>query len=191
MGLVAGYFGAFRDTLIMRFIDVLLSFPSLILAISIGAIVGPGVVNVMIAVGIHSIPVFARLARASTQQISAQDYVMAARSLGASNVRIIFSHILTNIAASLFVIWTLRMGLVVLVASSLSFLGLGVQPQTPEWGAILSESRQSLRTSPQLVYYAGLAIVGLAIGLNLLGDALRDTLDPRLRGIIGRRSSTM
>jgi peptide/nickel transport system permease protein len=189
LGLIAGYCGGLWDAMIMRFIDVMLSFPSLILAIAVAAVIGPGLINVMIAVGIYSIPVFARLSRASTQQICAQDYVTAAHSLGASGSRIIVLHVLPNIAPSLFVVWTIRMGLVVLTAAALSFLGLGVQPPAPEWGAILSQSRDYLRLSPQLVYYPGLAIVGLAMGFNLFGDALRDALDPRMRGIIGKRYS--
>jgi ABC-type dipeptide/oligopeptide/nickel transport system permease subunit len=171
----------------MRLVDVLLSFPSLILAIAVAAIVGPGVVNVIIAVGVYSIPMFARIARVSTQQVSSKDYVRAAQSIGASNLRIIRLDILPNVMPSLLAVWTLRMGLVVLVASSLSFLGLGVQPPTPEWGSMLSHSRDYLMISPQLVYLPGLAILGLAMGFNLFGDALRDVLDPRMRGVVGKR----
>ena len=185
LGMLAGYYGRAADTIIMRLVDVLLSFPSLILAMVIAAIVGAGVWNVAIAVGVYSIPVFARLSRVVTQQVKMRDFVIAARSLGASDWRILRLHVLPNIAVSLSVVWTIRMGFVILVAASLSFLGLGVQPPVPEWGSMLSSAREFLRSSPGLAVYPGLAIVGLTLGFNLLGDAVRDALDPRLRGIIG------
>jgi peptide/nickel transport system permease protein len=187
LGLTAGYYGGWWDTVAMRFIDLVLSFPSLIVAIAIAIVVGHGVANVIVAVGIYSVPMFARLARSSTQQVRAHEYVVAARSLGASDARVIARYIFPNITASLFVVWTLRMGLVVLTASTLSFLGLGVQPPTPEWGAMLSTAREHLRTSPGLAVYPGLAILGLAMGFNLLGDAMRDVLDPRMRGRLGQQ----
>ena len=185
LGMLAGYYGRAADTIIMRLVDVLLSFPSLILAMVIAAIVGAGVWNVAIAVGVYSIPVFARLSRVVTQQVKMRDFVIAARSLGASDWRILRLHVLPNIAVSLSVVWTIRMGFVILVAASLSFLGLGVQPPVPEWGSMLSSAREFLRSSPGLAVYPGLAIVGITLGFNLLGDAVRDALDPRLRGVIG------
>ncbi len=187
LGLISAYYARVVDMLIMRFVDILLAFPSLILAIAVAVIIGPGALNIGIAIGIYSIPVFARLARTLTQQVLAQQYVTAARCLGASDLRIMVYHIFPNILPSLFVIWTLRAGIVVLVAASLSYLGLGVQPPQPEWGSMLATSREYMRMAPQLIYYPGLAIVGLVLSFNLLGEALRDTLDPRLRGLIGSR----
>jgi len=189
LGLTAGFYGRWWDAATMRLIDLVLSFPSLILAIAIAIVVGQGVVNLILAVGVYSVPVFARLARISTQQVRAQEYVLAARSTGASDLRVIARYVVPNIAASLLVVWTLRMGLVVLTASALSFLGLGVPPPTPEWGAMLAPAREYLRTSPGLMVYPGLAIVGLAMGFNLLGDAMRDVLDPRMRGRMGQQYS--
>ena len=181
LGIVAGFRGRWWDTAIMRFMDVLLAMPGFLLAIAIIAALGAGTVNVVIAVGIFSIPAFARVARGSTLSVKQQDYVLAARALGASDGAIMWQHVLPNVAPPLVVQTTLRLATAILTASGLSFLGLGPQPPTPEWGAMLSTGRNFITSSPQLATIPGLAILLVAMGFNLLGDGLRDALDPRLK----------
>jgi peptide/nickel transport system permease protein len=181
LGIVAGYRGGWWDTLIMRLMDVLLAMPGFLLAIAIIAALGAGTLNVVIAVGIFSIPAFARVARGSTLSVKQQDYVLAARALGASDGTIMWQHVLPNVAPPLVVQTTLRLATAILTASGLSFLGLGPQPPTPEWGAMLSTGRNFITSSPQLATIPGLAILLVAMGFNLLGDGLRDALDPRLK----------
>jgi peptide/nickel transport system permease protein len=181
LGIVAGFFGGWTDTLIMRVMDVLLAMPGFLLAIAIIAALGAGTGNVVIAVGIFSIPAFARVARGSTLSVKQQDYVLAARALGGSPIDIMVNHILPNVTPPLVVQTTLRLATAILTASGLSFLGLGPQPPTPEWGAMLSTGRNFITSSPQLATIPGLAILLVAIGFNLLGDGLRDALDPRLK----------
>lgn len=179
-GLVAGYAGGWIDNVIMRFMDVLLAFPSLLLAIAIVTVLGPGLQNALLAIAIVAIPAYARLARASVLSIKELDYVTADRALGAKPARILFVHIFPNALTPLIVQGTLGIGTAVLDAAALSFLGLGAQPPTPEWGYILSESRSYVFTAPHLVFYPGLAIMLTVLGFNLLGDGMRDALDPRL-----------
>jgi peptide/nickel transport system permease protein len=180
-GTVSGYFGGRTDTVIMRFTDILMSIPKVVLAIAIASTLGPGLVNAMIAVAISSIPNFARVARASTLTVRDQEYIEAARAIGAGNFRIIFRHILPNILAPIIVQATLGVGISIILAASLSFLGLGVEPPTPEWGAMLSAARTFIRDEWYMVLFPGLAIMLTVLALNLLGDGLRDALDPKLK----------
>jgi ABC-type dipeptide/oligopeptide/nickel transport system permease subunit len=182
IGLIAGYAGGWVDNIIMRIMDVLLAFPSLLLAITIVTIYGPGLQNALLAISVVSIPGYARLARASVLAIKVQEFVTAERALGASHNRIMFAHILPNSITPLIVQAALGIGGAVLEASALSFLGLGAQPPTPEWGAMLAEARAYVFTAPHLVFFPGIAIMITVLGFNLLGDGLRDVLDPRLRG---------
>ncbi|MAU12064.1 MAG: diguanylate cyclase [Anaerolineaceae bacterium] len=180
LGLVAGYAGGWLDNLIMRIMDVVLAFPALLLAIAIVTILGPGLINALIAISIVAIPSYARIARASTISLKEQEYVTAERALGATPGRILFTQILPNALTPLIVQGTLGVGTAVLDAAALSFLGLGAQPPTPEWGQILSESRNYVFTSPHMVFFPGFAIMLTVLGFNLLGDGMRDALDPRL-----------
>jgi ABC-type dipeptide/oligopeptide/nickel transport system permease subunit len=183
LGLVAGYAGGWVDNVIMRTMDVLLAFPSLLLSIAIVTVLGPGLQNALLAIAIVSIPAYARLARASVLSVKEQDYITANRALGAEPMRILFRHIFPNSLTPLIVQGTLGIGTAVLDAAALSFLGLGAQPPTPEWGAILSEGRNYVFTQPHLVFFPGIAIMITVLGFNLLGDGLRDALDPRLNRI--------
>jgi ABC-type dipeptide/oligopeptide/nickel transport system permease subunit len=180
LGLVAGYASGAIDNVIMRIMDVLLAFPSLLLAIAIVTVLGPGLFNALIAIAFVTIPAYARLARASVLSIKEYEYITAERTLGAPDSRILFGHILPNALTPLIVQATLGIGTAVLDAAALSFLGLGAQPPDPEWGAMLSEARNYVFTSPHLVFFPGLAIMITVLGFNLLGDGLRDALDPRL-----------
>ena len=183
LGMVAGYQGGAVDNVIMRFMDVLLAFPSLLLSIAIVTVLGPGLQNALLAISIVSIPAYARLARASVLQIKELEYITAARTLGTPDIRILFGQILPNALTPLIVQGTLGIGTAVLDAAALSFLGLGAQPPDPEWGAILSEGRLRVFTEPHLVFFPGIAIMLTVLGFNLLGDGLRDALDPRLNRI--------
>ncbi len=180
IGLVSGYAGGWVDNAIMRLLDVVLAFPSLLLAITIVTIRGPGLENALAAIAIVSIPVYARLIRASVLSVKEMEYVLAVRSVGAGPLRILFIHIFPNTWTPIIVQGTLGIGTAVLDAAALSFLGLGAQPPIPEWGAMLSEARNYLFTSPHLVLFPGIAIMITVLGFNLLGDGLRDALDPRL-----------
>ena len=180
-GLVAGYLGGRLDNAVMAVMDVLLAVPGVLLAIAIVAVLGPGIVNVMVAVGISSVPVFARLARGSVLVVRESEYVEAVHALGGSAGRVLFQHILPNIAAPLLVMASLHMASAILTAAGLSYLGLGAQPPMPEWGAMLSRGREYLRTAPHIATYPGLAIFVSVMGFNFLGDGLRDALDPRLK----------
>lgn len=181
LGLVAGYAGGWLDEVVMRVIDVLLAFPGILLAIAMVAILGSGLVNVVIAIGFFGIPTFTRLVRGATLQAKEQVYVEAERAQGASTPRILFRHILPNIVAPIIVMSTLQIANAILTESALSFLGLGAPPPTPEWGAILSNAENDLVTLPYMGIFPGFALVVTVLGFNLLGDALRDLLDPRLR----------
>lgn len=182
LGLIAGYAGGWVDNIIMRVMDVLLAFPGLLLAITIVTIRGPGLQNALLAISIVSIPVYARLARASTLGVKEQEFITAARALGADPFRILFGQIFPNTLTPLIVQSTLGIGTAVIEAAALSFLGLGAQPPEPEWGQILAESRNYVFTSPHMVFFPGIAITITVLGFNLLGDGLRDVLDPRMRG---------
>lgn len=181
LGIVAGYYGGLMDNLIMRVMDVMLAFPGVLLAIAVVAIMGPSLGNAMVAIGIVSIPVYARIVRSSTLQVKASEYLEAARALGASDLRIILRHVLPNCMAPLIVQATLGIATAILDAAGLSFLGLGAQPPTPEWGAMLSGGRAFLRVAPWVTAFPGIAIVLLVMGFNMFGDGLRDALDPRLK----------
>lgn len=179
LGLAAGYFRGTTENVIMRVVDVMLAFPSILLAILVVAILGPSLTNAMIAVGVVVIPQYARLVRGSVLTIREQEYVLAARALGAGDFRIIRVSILPNCLAPLIVQSTLGMATAILDAAGLSFLGLGAQPPTPEWGAMLSEGRELIVKAPWILTFPGLAILTTVLGFNLLGDGLRDALDPK------------
>jgi ABC-type dipeptide/oligopeptide/nickel transport system permease subunit len=181
MGLAAGYFGGWVDALISRFVDAMLAFPSIILALIIIATLGPGIFNVMIAVGISAVPEYARLMRGSVLAVKSQPYVEAAWLVGNGPFRIMARHIFVNANAPLVVFTTLQVGNAILVGAGLSFLGLGAQPPTAEWGLMSSEGRQLLQRAWWISAFPGLAILTVVIGFNLLGDGLRAALDPKMR----------
>lgn len=180
-GLIAGYFGGWVDSTIMRLVDVLLAFPYLLLALIIVAALGPGLLNSMIAIGIVYTPQYARLIRGQVLSVKATEYVLAARAVGASGSRIMLRHILPNSFTPILVMATLQAGTVVVETAGLSFLGLGSQPPSPDWGAILSEGQGYFLTAWWIATFPGLAIFAVVLGFNLLGDALRDQFDPRRR----------
>jgi peptide/nickel transport system permease protein len=184
IGLVAGYEGGWFDTVSMRLFDALLAFPAILLAIVIVAIVGPGTVSVLLAVAIVNIPLFARLMRANVMGERGKDYVLAERALGAKPARIVFRGILPNAAATLLVQITVAIASAVLLESALSFLGLGTAPPAPSWGSMLSIGRGYLRQAPWYGIFPGIAITMLVMGLYLLGDGLRDALDPRRQKLV-------
>ena len=181
LGAASGYFGGWADLLIQRFTDILLAFPGILLALALVAALGPGLKNVIISVGITSIPGFIRLVRASVLSIRELPYVEAARALGAPSFVILFRHVIPNSLAPVIVQATLQLGFAILVAAGLGFLGLGVQPPTPEWGSMLGLSRNYIFSDQALITYPGLAIFGAVLAFNLLGDGLRDALDPRMK----------
>jgi peptide/nickel transport system permease protein len=180
LGALGGYFGGWVDNLIMRTMDVLLAFPSLLLAIAIVTVLGPGLTNALLAIGIVSIPAYARVVRASVLSVREMDYVSATRALGGNTVQILFRRILPNALTPLIVQGTLGIATAILDAAALSFLGLGAQPPMAEWGSMLGSERNQVFTAPHLVFYPGLAIMFTVLSFNLLGDGLRDALDPRL-----------
>jgi peptide/nickel transport system permease protein len=180
LGALAGYFGGWVDTIIMRVMDVLLAFPSLLLAIAIVTVLGPGLINALLAIGIVSIPAYARVVRSSVISIREMDFVSATRALGGNSYEILFKRILPNALTPLIVQGTLGIATAILDAAALSFLGLGAQPPTPEWGSMLGAERNQVFTAPYLVFYPGLAIMLTVLSFNFLGDGLRDALDPRL-----------
>lgn len=181
LGLVSGYFGGWVDIIVQRIADVMLAFPAILLALSLVAVLGVGLQNVIIAVGISVVPIFMRLARGSVLSIREQTYVEAARALGGTDVRIIRSHVLPNSLAPLIVQATLSVGITILIAAGLGFLGLGVQPPTPEWGSMLGEGRQYIFNASYMATFPGLAIAISVLAFNLVGDGLRDALDPHMR----------
>jgi peptide/nickel transport system permease protein len=183
LGTISGFFGGLCDNLIMRALDILLAFPYLLLAIAVVSAIGPGILNTTIAVGIWATPGFARIIRASVLTIKKADYVQAARALGASNGRIMLSHVIPNFISPIIVYSTLYMANAILVEAALSFLGLGVQPPTPSWGLMVSSGRDFLLSAPHVATFPGIAIMITVLGFNLLGDGLRDSLDPRLRNL--------
>jgi peptide/nickel transport system permease protein len=181
LGLVAGYYGKVLDVVILRIMDVLLAFPGILLALSIIAILGPGLQNVMIAVGIADIPLFTRVVRGSILATKYNLYVDAARVAGCRDLRIMVSHILPNALTSVIVVATLEIATAILVGGSLSFLGLGVQPPTPEWGNMVSEGREHLRDSWWVSTFPGVTIMIAVLAITVLGDGMRDALDPKQR----------
>ena len=180
IGAVSAYAGGWLDNLLMRLMDVLMAFPSLLLAIAIVSILGTGLINALLAIGIVSIPRFARLVRSTVLTVRDLEYVQAARALGASPMHILFKRILPNAITPLIVQGTLGIATAILDAAALSFLGLGAEPPRPEWGLMLGEEKNSIFSAPHLVIFPGIAIMFTVLGFNLLGDGLRDTLDPRL-----------
>jgi peptide/nickel transport system permease protein len=181
LGAFAGFYGGNVDNVIMRIMDIFLAIPSTLLAITIVAALGTSLVNVMLAIGISGIPNFARIVRAAVMSVKDQEFVESARAIGASNATIIFREIIPNCMAPIIVQATLSVASAILSTASLSFLGLGVQPPSPEWGAMLSSGRNFLRDAIHITLFPGLAIVITILALNLLGDGLRDALDPRLK----------
>lgn len=186
LGLISGYKGGLWDTVIQRVNDVLLAFPTILLAIALVAFLGQGVHSLVIAIAVSSMPVYVRLVRASVLQVVSEDYVVAARMLGLSEWRIMMKHILPNVIAPVIVQLSYHMGLAVLVASALGFLGLGVPPPTPEWGAMIGSGRIYLFSSPHIVFFPGLVISVTVIAFNMVGDGLRESLDPRVRALLRR-----
>jgi ABC-type dipeptide/oligopeptide/nickel transport system permease subunit len=184
LGALAGFMGGWLDDPIMRALDVLMAFPSLLLAIAIVSVLGPGLTNALLAIAIIEIPIYARVVRASVLSVKELDFVAASRALGASEMRILFTRILPNALTPLIVQGTLGIATAILSAAALSFLGLGAQPPIPEWGAMLGEERNSVFNAPHLVFFPGLAIMITVLSFNLVGDGLRDALDPRLSQII-------
>ena len=181
IGVIAGYYGKRIDAVLMRIMDVFLAFPGILLALGIVAILGGSIFNVVIAIAIFSVPVFARIVRGSTLAVKKLEYIDAVRALGASDSRIIIRHILPNILSPIIVQATLFIATAVLTASGLSFLGLGAQPPTPEWGAMLAAGRNYMWDYPHIALFPGLAIVSVVLAFNLLGDGLRDALDPKIK----------
>jgi glutathione transport system permease protein len=179
-GLLAGYYEGWWDRIVMRVADVLFAFPGILLAIGVVAILGNGMVNVVCAVAIFSIPAFARLVRGNTLSLKHLTYIEAARSIGASDWTIIVRHILPGTISSVVVYFTMRIGTSIITAASLSFLGLGAQPPTPEWGAMLNEARADMAMAPHIAVFPSLAFFFTVLAFNLLGDGLRDALDPKL-----------
>ncbi|MDP3983964.1 MAG: ABC transporter permease [Acidimicrobiia bacterium] len=180
IGAIAGYFGGWTDNILMRIMDVVLGFPSLILAIAIVFVLGPGIRNTLLAIAIVTIPQYARVMRASVLSIKEVDYVSASRALGASSWRVLATRVVPNALTPLVVLGTLGVATVILEAAALGFLGLGAQPPTPEWGAMLAAERARIFTAPHLMIFPGLAIMITVLGFNLMGDGLRDALDPTL-----------
>ena len=181
IGAISGYYGGRVDDWIMRVMDILLAIPPILMSISIVAALGQSMVNLLIAIGIAYVPVFARVIRSSILTVKGQEFVEAARACGTGDMRIIFRHIVPNAIGPIIVQATLAMGSAILIISSLSFMGLGIKAPSPEWGTMLAEGREQLRYNPYLVIFPGAAIALAVLSLNLLGDGLRDALDPRLK----------
>jgi peptide/nickel transport system permease protein len=180
LGSISGFFGGWVDNLIMRILDVLMAFPSLLLAITIVSVLGPGLQNALLAIAIVTIPVYARVVRSSVLSIKEMPYVAASRALGGNSLHILINRVLPNAIPPLIVTGTLGIGTAILDAAALSFLGLGAQPPMPEWGTMLGSERNQVFTAPHLVFYPGIAIMLTVLSFNLLGDGLRDAIDPRL-----------
>lgn len=181
IGVTAGYFGGIIDEVLMRITDMFLAFPSLVLAMAFAAMLGPNLTNTIIAISVISWTTYARLARAEAIKVKSMPYIEAIRSVGGGNIRIMFSHVLPMCISPVLVQLTLRMGTIILTAAGLGFLGLGVQPPTPEWGAMVSDGRSFLVDQWWISTFPGIAIALIVLGFNLLGDGIRDMLDPRLR----------
>jgi ABC-type dipeptide/oligopeptide/nickel transport system permease subunit len=180
IGAVAGFFGGWADNVLMRLMDVVLSFPSLVLAIAIVTVLGPGLINAQLAIGIVSIPIYARVMRASVLSVREADFVTASRALGESSAGILSRRILPNALTPLIVQGTLGIGGAILEVAALSFVGLGAQPPAAEWGSMIALDRSLFFSAPHLIFFPGLAITFTVLGFNLLGDGMRDALDPRL-----------
>ncbi|MCG1022617.1 ABC transporter permease [Sutcliffiella horikoshii] len=181
LGIVSGYYGRWVDSLIMRICDVLLAFPGILLALAIVSVLGASTRNVIIAVAFYAIPSFARIVRGSTLSVKKLEYIDAIKAMGAKDFRIIFKHILPNIMSPIIVQATLYIASAIITASALSFLGMGTRPPTPEWGAMLSQGRSYIAQAPHITLFPGLVILLVVIGFNLMGDGLRDALDPKAK----------
>lgn len=181
LGIVSGYYGGMIDTITMRIMDILLAFPGILLALAIVSVLGGSLINVIIAVGIFSVPAFARIVRGSTLQVKKLEYIDAVRALGASDLRIIFKHILPNILSPIIVQATMRIATAILTASGLAYLGLGAQPPAAEWGAMLSDGRAYMHNAGHMVIFPGVMIVIVVLAFNIFGDGLRDALDPKMK----------
>jgi peptide/nickel transport system permease protein len=181
LGLMAGYFGGVIDDAIMRLMDVILAFPGLILAIWMVSMLGPSLRNIVFAITFWSVPTYARLARGNTLSVREMDYITAERCIGAGHFRILYRHILPNIFAPLIVLATMNISGAIIAGASLSFLGLGVRPPTPEWGAMLSDGRGYLRNAWWIAFFPGIVITLVVLAANMVGDALRDAIDPKVR----------
>jgi ABC-type dipeptide/oligopeptide/nickel transport system permease subunit len=181
IGMLSGYFGGWTDIVLMRAMDSILSFPALVLALAVASVIGTGIKAPMIAIAVVYIPTFARITRGQVLTVRELEFVLAARTIGSDRLRIMLRHVFPNVLAPLIIQTSLSVAFAILAEASLSFLGLGVQPPTPSWGRMVSEGRQYLQDAPWMVFGPGFAIFIMVMGLNFLGDALRDALDPRLR----------
>ena len=181
LGIISGYYGGKIDTVLMRFIDILLAFPGLVLAMLISGLLGPSLVNAMIAVGIMLTPSFARVTRGSVLTVKNEPYIASAKTIGCSNLYIILKYILPNIMVPLSVLFSISLSIAILAESALSFLGLGIQPPAPSWGGMLHQGRQFMEIAPWVAVFPGLAIMIAVLSFNFLGDGLRDGLDPKLK----------
>lgn len=179
LGILGAYYGRWLEVVLMRSVDVMLTFPGVLIAFFVVAILGAGTTSLIYAVSLYSVPIFARLAYGTTKSIMTRQFIEAARTRGANDLRVMVRHILPNIFSEMVILWTLRLGVTALLVSSLSFLGLGVQPPTPEWGAMLNQGREFMRVLPSMTIIPGVAISLFIVAINLLGDGLRDAIDPR------------
>jgi len=181
LGIIAGYYGRWVDTIISRFFDIMLAFPSILLAIAIVAVLGPSLRNALIAIAIINVPNFGRLIRSKVLSVKEEEYITSARAVGLKDARILFSHILPNSMAPVIVQGTLAIATAILEAAALGFLGLGAQPPTPEWGKMLADSKNYIQSAPWTMIFPGLAIMLTVLGFNLMGDGLRDAMDPKMK----------
>lgn len=181
LGIIAGYYGRWTDTIISRIFDIMLAFPSILLAIAIVSVLGPGLENALIAIAIINVPNFGRLIRSKVLSIKEDEYIMSAKAIGMKDARILFSHILPNSMAPVIVQGTLAIATAILEAAALGFLGLGAQAPQPEWGKMLADSKSYLQSAPWTMLFPGLAIMLTVLGFNLMGDGLRDALDPKMK----------
>jgi peptide/nickel transport system permease protein len=181
LGIIAGYYGRWIDGIISRLFDIMLAFPSILLAIGIVAVLGPSLQNALIAIAVINIPNFGRLIRSRVLSIKQEEYIMAAKAIGMSDMRILFHHVLPNSMAPIIVQGTLAIATAIIEAAALGFLGLGAQPPNPEWGKMLADSKDFLTQAPWTMIFPGLAIMLTVLGFNLMGDGLRDALDPRMK----------
>lgn len=181
LGILAGYYGKWMDMIISRIFDIMLAFPSILLAIAIVAILGPSLQNALLAIAIVNIPTYGRLVRSKVLSLKSEEYITAAKAIGMKNGRILISHILPNSMTPIIVQGTLGIGMAIIEAAALGFLGLGAQPPDPEWGKILSDSRQFIQKAPWTVIFPGISIMLTVLGFNLMGDGLRDAMDPKMK----------